>query len=235
MKREKAIEEFTSKLPFSFKDPSLLEMAFIHRSYLNEKGGKGLECNERLEFLGDSVLSTVISHILVKKFPAIEEGELTRLRARLINRRALALISKDLGLGGLLLLGKGERRSGGMENPAILADTFEALIAAVYLDRGFKTTYSFVEELFSPIIETYASKPGHFDYKPQLQELTQRLHKKTPAYRVVKEEGPAHKRVFYVEAIVAGKVMGKGRAMKKKDAEQLAACEALEKLKKSRT
>ncbi len=235
MKREKALQEFTSKLAFSFKDPALLEMAFTHRSYLNEKGGKGLECNERLEFLGDSVLSTVISHILVKKFPAMEEGELTRLRARLINRRALALISKDLGLGGLLLLGKGERRSGGMENPAILADTFEAFIAAVYLDRGFKTTYSFVEELFSPIIETYASKPGHFDYKPQLQELTQRLHKKTPAYRVVKEEGPAHKKVFYVEAIVAGKVMGKGRAMTKKDAEQLAACEALEKLQKSRT
>jgi ribonuclease III len=231
MKRKDALKRFKEGLPFSFKDDAILEMAFVHRSYLNERGGRGLECNERLEFLGDSVLSTAISHILIKKFPEMVEGELTKLRARLINRRALALLSKDLGLGEFLLMGKGERRSGGMDNPAILADTFEALIAAIYLDRGFRTIYSFAEELFSPIIETYVSKPGHFDYKPELQELTQRLYKKTPTYRMVKEEGPAHKKVFYVEAVVAGKVMGKGRAMRKKDAEQLAACEALEKLK----
>ncbi len=231
MKRKDALKRFKEGLPFSFKDDAFLEMAFVHRSYLNERGGRGLECNERLEFLGDSVLSTAISHILFKKFPEMVEGELTKLRARLINRRALALLSKDLGLGELLLMGKGERRSGGMDNPAILADTFEALIAAIYLDRGFRTVYSFAEELFSLTIETYVSKPGHFDYKPELQELTQRLYKKTPTYRVVKEEGPAHKKVFYVEAVVAGKVMGKGRAMRKKDAEQLAACEALEKLK----
>jgi ribonuclease III len=235
VKREEALKEFTSRLPFSFKDTGLLESVFVHRSFLNEKGGVGLECNERLEFLGDSVLSTIISHMLFVSFPAMEEGELTRLRARLINRRTFAVLSKGLGLGKLLLLGKGERRSGGMENPAILADTFEAFMAAVYLDRGYRTSYSFVEELFSPVIDGFVSGPGHFDFKPDLQELTQRLFKKPPAYRVVREEGPAHKKVFSVEAIVGGKVMGRGRATRKKDAEQLAAREALERLSKPRS
>jgi ribonuclease III len=231
VKREEALKEFTSRLPFSFKDTALLERVFVHRSFLNEKGGFGLECNERLEFLGDSVLSTIISHILFKRFPAMEEGELTRLRARLINRRTLAGLSKGQGLGAFLLMGRGEMRSGGMENPAILANTFEALIAAVYLDRGFKTVYTFIEELFSPIIDGFLYRPGHFDFKPDLQELTQRLFKEPPAYRVVKAQGPAHKRVFSIEVIVGGKVLGKGSGTKKKDAEQLAAREALERLR----
>jgi ribonuclease III len=235
MKRKDALKRFKDNLPFSFKDTGLLESVFVHRSFLNEKGGLGLECNERLEFLGDSVLSTIISQVLFKRFPAMDEGELTRIRARLINRRTLAGLSKDLGLGALLLMGKGERRSRGMDNPAILADTFEAFIAAVYLDRGLLTAYRFTEELFTPVIDSFISRPGYFDFKPDLQELTQRLFKEQPAYRVIKEEGPAHKKVFSVEVIVTGKVMGTGRATKKKDAEQLAAREALERLNKPQT
>jgi ribonuclease-3 len=114
-------------------------------------------------------------------------------------------------------------------------DTFEAFIAVVYLDRGLLTAYRFVEELFSPVIDGFASGPGYFDFKPELQELTQRLFREQPAYRVIKEEGPAHKKVFLVEVIVTGKVMGKGRALRKKDAEQLAAREALERLNRAQT
>ncbi len=224
-------EEFNRRLPFALRDKELLQKVFVHRSFLNEKEGSSLESNERLEFLGDAVLSNVISHMLFEKFPEIDEGELTRLRAKLVNKRTLADLAKGLSLNEFLLLGKGERSTGGRENPTILAGAFEALLAAIYIDRGFKKTFTYVKSLFSPLIDDSLSEPGHFDYKPRLQELSQRVFKEAPTYRLVNEDGPPHKKVFEVEVLITGEVLGVGSATKKKDAEQYAAGEALKRLK----
>lgn len=234
MKKEKALESFETGLPFKFTDAELLKKVFIHRSFLNEKEAlkRGdRESNERLEFLGDAVLSNAISHILYDKYPELHEGELTRLRARLVNRHTLAKIAREMSLNDYLFLGKGERSSGGCENPTILAGVFEALIAAVYLDLGFRKVFSYIKGIFTPLIDGSLAEHGHFDYKPRLQELTQRVFKEAPGYRLVREEGPPHRKVFEIEVVVGGEVLGTGSAAKKKDAEQLAAAEALEKLK----
>ncbi len=224
-------EEFDARQPFTPKDKELLRKVFVHRSFLNEKEGKGLESNERLEFLGDAVLSNIISHMLFKKFPGVDEGELTRLRAKLVNKRTLAALAGGLSLNEFLLLGKGERNAGGRENATILAGVFEALLAAIYLDRGFKKTFAYVESLFSPLLDETLSEPGHFDFKPRLQELSQKVFKEAPVYRLVNEDGPPHRKVFEVEVAINGTVFGSGSATKKKDAEQYAAGEALKKLK----
>ena len=226
-----APEEFSRRLPFTLRDKELLQKVFVHRSFLNEKEGGSLESNERLEFLGDAVLSNVISHMLFEKFPEIDEGELTRLRAKLVNKRTLAELAKSLSLNEFLLLGKGERSTGGRENPTILAGAFEALLAAIYIDCGFKKTFEYVKSLFSPLLDETLSEPGHFDYKPRLQELSQRVFKEAPIYRLVNEDGPPHRKIFEVEVVITGEVLGVGSATKKKDAEQYAAGEALKKLK----
>ncbi|MBI5588725.1 MAG: ribonuclease III [Deltaproteobacteria bacterium] len=234
MKKDIVLEEFQETLPFHFKDLVLLQKVFVHRSFLNEKDAstlKAKESYERLEFLGDAVLSNIVSHLLYDKYPDADEGELTRLRAKLVNRQALANIARGLNLNDYVLLGKGERSGGGSENPMILAGVFEALVAAIYFELGFKITFSYMEMLFSPLIDTAtAHEPGHFDYKPRLQELSQRIFKEAPAYRLVKEEGPPHKKTFDLEVVIKGEVFGRGSAAKKKDAEQLAAEEALKKL-----
>ncbi len=230
MKRDKAMEVFKGRFNFSFKDAALLESVFVHSSFVNEKGSG--ESNERLEFLGDAVLSAVISGILYDMYPGFQEGELTSIRSRLVNRSVLANLAKELGMGELMLLGKGEKKSKGAENPAILSDTLEALIAAVYLDNGFRAAEAMVKRLFLPLLKDAVQGEKYFDYKPKLQELTQRHFKAAPVYRVVSEEGPSHKRKFSVEAIVNGEVMGKGSGARKKDAEQSSAKEALKKLSK---
>jgi len=234
VKKNISLEEFQEKLPFHFKDLVLLQKVFVHRSYLNEKDASALksrESYERLEFLGDSVLSSVVSHLLYENYPGTGEGEMTRLRAKLVNRQALAKIATEMGLGDYILLGKGERNGGGTTNPTILAGVFEALVAAVYIELGFKITFSYIESLFSPLIDSAtAHEPGHFDFKPRLQELAQRLFKEPPSYRLVKEDGPPHKKTFEIEVMINDKVWGSGSASKKKEAEQLAAEEALERL-----
>lgn len=224
-------EEFKKSLPFEFKDQEILKQVFVHRSFINEKEGASLESNERLEFLGDSVLSIVISHMLYERFPEINEGELTRMRAKLVNKRTLAEMAKGLSLNDCLLLGKGERASGGRENPTILAGTFEALIAAVYMVHGFPGAWAYIEARFSPLIDESLERPGHFDFKPRLQEVVQRLFKSAPEYRLIRSDGPPHQKVFEIEAVIAGEVLGIGIATKKKEAEQFAAGEALKKLK----
>ncbi len=234
MKKEKPLEAFEGALPFKFKDAALLKKVFVHRSFLNEKEAGRLGCresNERLEFLGDAVLSNAISHILYERYPGLQEGELTRLRARLVNRHTLAKLAREASLNEYIMLGKGERSSGGCENPTILAGVFEALIAAVYLDLGFRKAFSYIEGIFNPIIEGSLVEHGHFDFKPSLQELTQSVFKEAPVYRLVREEGPPHRKVFEVEVVIGGEVLGTGSATKKKDAEQLAAAEALKRLK----
>ncbi len=202
---------------------------------MNESEEEGLESNERLEFLGDSVLSTVISTILFKKFTDLDEGGLTRLRARVVNTRALAETALKMRLPELLYLGRGEAASGGAENPTILAGTFEALLAAVYIDSGAEKSYSFIEELFDDQIDNSLLELVHFDYKPALQELSQSTFKAAPEYTLTGETGPPHKKVFEVEVAVNGEVLGTGTAGRKKDAEQAAAEEALKRLKGTRS
>ncbi len=214
-----------------FRDQNLLRRVFIHSSYVNEQRDEYLESNERLEFLGDAILSAIISHILFERFPEKDEGELTKLRARLVNRRTLARLARDLDLGRYILMGKGEMLTGGRENPSILAATFEALIAGIYMDRGFKRTYSFVEGLFLPLIDESVTEPGHFDFKPGLQELTQRLYRVKPVYRLIRESGPPHRKTFEVEVRIRGEVAGRGIASSKKEAEQKAAQHALRRLR----
>lgn len=232
MSTDLELKGFREGLPFPFEDLGLLKTVFIHRSYLNEKGGKGLESNERLEFLGDAVLSIVISDILYKRFPEVTEGELTHLRAKLVNRRALAKLARQLGLGGLLFLGKGERITGGSSNTANLAGVFEALLGAVFLERGFDDSYAYIEDLYAPMIEELLVEPGHFGYKPALQKLCQKLYRENPEYRLVSESGPPHDRTFEVKVFVRGELYGQGTAGRKKDAEQMAAGEALKRFYK---
>ncbi|GMR04146.1 MAG: ribonuclease III [Thermodesulfobacteriota bacterium] len=231
-KYETRLKAFNASLPLALKDMKLLKMVFVHRSFLNEDDGAGLESNERLEFLGDAVLGAATAHMLYKKFPALNEGELTRMRARLVNRRTLAGLAGDMGLGSLLLLGKGEAAGGGAQNPKTLAAVLEALIGAVYLERGFKKTLEFIEGLLGALAEDAQKVPGWFDYKPALQELTQKIFKRSPEYRVTLEEGPPHKKTFEVEVSVDSRVLAKGKGARIKDAEQNAARKALEEARK---
>ncbi|OGQ57979.1 MAG: ribonuclease III [Deltaproteobacteria bacterium RIFCSPLOWO2_02_FULL_53_8] len=225
------IEGFKRALGVDFEDKGLLELVFIHKSYLNEKGGAAYgESNERLEFLGDAVLSCVISRMLYEKFPLVEEGELTRMRARLVNKRALAQIGVQLDMGRHLRMGKGEKAAGGASNPTVLAGAFEALLGALYMEAGLSTVSVYIERLFAPLLDDALSTPGHFDFKPRLQELVQRNYKEGPVYRLVGESGLAHRKTFNIEVVVNGHVMGAGSAATKKEAEQAAAAEALKRL-----
>ena len=227
------MDGFRQCLPFVFNDRALLKTVFVHRSYLNEPEGGGLASNERLEFLGDSVLSNAVSRMLYDRFQDAEEGELTRMRARLVNKHTLARLARGLNIGRCLLLGRGERGTGGAENPTILAGAFEALLAAICLERGYPGAFSFIEGIFSPLMEAALKIPVHFDSKPRLQEISQKVFKEAPRYRVIREAGPPHKRTFEVEVMVAGRVMGAGAAGNKKDAEQQAALVALNALKET--
>lgn len=223
MSKEESLKIFKESLPFSFEDLDLLNQVFVHKSFINEKDGEGLECNERLEFLGDSVLQTIVSDILFKENPNADEGVLTKARSRLVNRKIFADFATELGLGELLSLSKGEVKSGGSKNPQILGDTFEALVGAIYLDRGMAFAFKFVESLITPLLESSVSENEYFDYKPALQELSQRIFKSPPEYRLVKEEGAAHEKTYHIEVLIDGRVRGVGRGTKKKDAEQQAA------------
>ncbi len=231
---DESIAAFISTLPFGFASTAVLKIAFTHKSFLNEPDALkigALESNERLEFLGDAILSAAISETLYERFPCSDEGELTRLRARLVNRRVLAEMAKAMGLGKFLLLGKGERASNGRENTAILAGVFEAFIAAVYFERGHNLTASYIASLFSELIAQAQNGHGHFDYKPALQELVQGLYKQAPKYILVGETGASHKKTFEVEVVINGVPMGRGVAGAKKEAEQIAAKEAIAMLK----
>ncbi len=233
--RDTLLNKLRKRLDLPFESAGKLEAAFVHSSYVNEAGrDSALGSNERLEFLGDSVLSVAISTILFERFPDMEEGELTAIRARCVNKRALADISASLSLGELVVLGKGEERSGGRENPSILADTFEALLGVIYLEVGLEKVSDLVEDLFAETIEQAASGRGHADYKSALQELTQRLYREEPAYLVVDEAGPAHNREFTVEARLRGRLLGRSSAKSKKEAEQGAAREALHSIEEAK-
>ncbi len=204
--------------------------ALTHRSILGQHNDWSYRDNERLEFLGDAVLSMVISHLLYERYAQdYREGELTKMRAWLVNEERLAKISRRLGLADLILLGPGEEATGGREKASILAGTFEALVAAFYLDLGFEKTFQLIKKIFIRLIP-HAPRGLVSDYKTVLQEYTQRHFKQTPSYELLKEVGPEHAKVFYVALKLNGETVATGRGRSKKAAEQDAAQKALKKL-----
>jgi ribonuclease-3 len=215
-----------------FKDPQLLRQALVHRSFLNEAGGSSMESYERLEFLGDSVLGLGISTELYARLPHLPEGDLTKRRANLVCRESLADIARRLTLGEFLLLGRGEEATGGRQRDTILAAVFEAVVAAVYLDRDYAAARRFILRVMQQELEEL-SQEGEAPLdnpKSRLQELMQGQGRPAPRYRLVVAEGPDHSPTFTVQALVGEEVIGQGQAGKKSDAERAAARDALGKL-----
>ncbi len=223
-------EQFQQTIGVTFKDKELMKQAFTHSSYVNEHRGKNYEDNERLEFLGDAVLELAVSQYLFRKFPNMTEGELTKLRASIVCEPSLVHFAENLNFNDLVLLGKGEEMTGGRTRPALLADAFEAFIGALYLDQGFQVAVTFLDKYVFPEI-----KPGAFshamDYKSLLQEIVQQQKDGQIEYAIVEEKGPAHNREFVANVFIQEEVFGIGIGRTKKEAEQKAAKEALNKLK----
>jgi len=207
--------------------PELLEQALTHRSYAYENGN--LPTNERLEFLGDSVLGLVVTDTLYRTHPELPEGQLAKLRAAVVNMRALADVGRDLRLGSFVRLGRGEESTGGRDKSSILADTLEALLGAVYIDRGLETASGLVHRLFDPLIDQAATMGAGLDWKTSLQELTATAAMGVPEY-LVSETGPDHQKEFTAVAQVAGRPYGEGNGRSKKEAEQEAAASAWRRL-----
>lgn len=223
------MEELQKKLGYEFKDKSLLKKALKHSSYANENKAEG-ECNERLEFLGDSVLGFSVATYLYKNFPNLPEGKMTRLRSEMVCEENLAKAAKELGLGEKLLLGKGEEKGGGRNRPSISADAMEAVIAAIFLDSGYDEADRLINDL---IISNFVIDDNALlvDYKTRLQELVQRKAGQHLVYEEMGEEGPDHDKVFTVAAVLNGETLAVGVGKSKKIAEQDAAKAALGKLK----
>lgn len=226
------LTQLQNDLGVFFRDETILKNALIHRSYLNEfkKYGQKLISNERLEFLGDAVLELWISQKLYQLFPDQDEGFLTNLRSKVVKTESLAKLSQKLKLGDYLFLGKGEDRERGRNNPSILADAFEALLGAVFLDQGITSTFSFLEEAAAAIISEAVREGELKDPKTLFQEKIQARQGFTPSYRLVKQEGPDHRRIFTVSATVDEKEVAIGQGKSKQEAEQAAAKEALAKM-----
>ncbi|MFP4649900.1 MAG: ribonuclease III [Desulfobacterales bacterium] len=217
------------KLGYRFTDGRIPAAALRHRSYVHEHPESGTD-NERMEFLGDAVLNLIVSHILMERFPDLTEGQLSRARAGLVNEDRLAAAARSIELGDHLLLGKGEQRSSGQYKKSILADTFEALVAAVYLDGGFGSAFELIRTHFAPFFKAVEAESPYHDYKSLLQEHVQSMHLDMPAYEIVDESGPDHDKTFRV-ALTVGGVRTEGTGKNKKTAEQDAARRAWERIK----
>jgi len=231
-KKEPAMADLAAlqkKLGLQFKDPSLLEQALVHSSYINESPGIATS-NERLEFLGDAALGFIIAGELYQRLPQSTEGEMTELRSSLVRGDALSRIAKAISLGDYLYLGKGEEASGGRLKPANLAGAMEAVIAAIFLDQGSSLTRDFILRLMAKELKKALSQGIEPDYKSQLQELIQARHQQTPTYRLIETVGPDHDRRFSVEVKAGDTVLGRGSGKSKKSAEIEAARAALEQL-----
>lgn len=210
-------------LGYSFKNKELLKTALTHSSYANEKH---CECNERLEFLGDSVLSIIISEYLFRNMPSVNEGELSKIRASLVCEQSLADFSRQLKLGDELLLGRGEDATGGRNRASILSDAFEAVLAAIYLDSDIYTAEKWVVKIMASSLELALKGKTYHDYKTMLQEYVQKAGK-TISYETVSENGPEHNKAFEVNVLINEKCIASGHGLSKKDAEQNAAKSAL--------
>lgn len=225
----KQLSELERRIGYQFKNDTLLKKALIHSSYANETTSKhpAIDCNERLEFLGDTVLSLIVSTYLFQHLPNLPEGNLSKLRSFTVCEKALAEYAAELGLGEFLCLGRGEENNGGRERPSITSDAFEALIAAIYLDSNLEEAKKFVLRFAVPHIEHLLSDQITEDYKTALQQIVQQEQGEKLEYVLVGEEGPAHQRTFTMEARLNSNVIGRGKGSSKREAEQSAAKEAL--------
>ncbi len=221
------IEKAEQGLGYTFRDKSLLLEALTHKSYYHESRGRAVQYNERMEFLGDSVIGLIIVEYLYCHERSYTEAVLAKIKSYIVSETVFADIAGSLSLGSCILLGKGERSTGGMSKKSILADTFEAVIGAVYLDAGFETTRGLVQGLFRHRIDSAISSGDFFDYKTELQEKSQMLYGTLPEYRVIRQEGEEHERIFTVAVYLNGKQLGAGSGRRKKEAETHAAKEAL--------
>lgn len=222
------IKELETALGYRFRNITLLQNALSHSSYANERWHDALKSNERLEFLGDSVLGMLVADYLYRNFPNRPEGELTRMRADMVCEKTLAAVANTLGLGQHLLLGKGEELGGGRSRESILADALESVIAACYLDGGMEAALQFIQKFI--LVNVPVSKMHNEDYKTELQELVQQKKNQTLSYKLVGESGPDHDKQFEVELSLNGVVVGSGVGTSKKRAEQAAAQAAIKNL-----
>jgi len=228
--RKKALDALQKRIGYRFKSLDLLNQGLRHKSFVHENLQEPGRDNERLEFLGDAVLDLVVGHLIMERYPDYPEGSLSRLRAAVVNEVRLARIARDLSLGDYLLLGKGEEMTRGRGKNSILAASLEALLAAVYLDGGFRKAFKVISQLFSLPLEMAEKESFYQDFKTKLQELSQETIKATPRYVLAKEFGPDHDKVFGVKVLIQGKVAGAGAGKSKKEAEQRAAQRTLQKL-----
>jgi len=213
-----------------FKDPSLLEQSLVHRSYLNENPDQSLSSNERLEFLGDAVLTFVVAEEIYHRFPHLSEGELTKLRSALVRGDMLSRVARSLNLGQHLYLGHGEEESGGRSRPRNLSGTLEAVIGAVLVDQGLDAAKGFILRILGSELEQEIQEKIAADYKSRLQQVTQSRLKIIPVYRTIEETGPDHAKVFTVEVLAGDSILGQGSGRNKQAAEMEAARAALESL-----
>ncbi|MDP2599591.1 MAG: ribonuclease III [Deltaproteobacteria bacterium] len=226
-KRLKILEK---KLGYVFKDKTLLKRALTHKSYTNELKISPLEHNERIEFLGDAVMELAVSHLLMHQYRSHPEGELSKLRAAIVNEGQLAELAGSISLGDFLYLGKGEDQTGGRQKPSLLSDAYEAVLGAIYLDRGFLKVFALVKKHFSALVEKVGAEGFAKDYKTRLQETVQGRFHTIPKYKMVKAEGPDHSKIFEINLYIQETLYGVGQGKSKKSAEQDAASQALERL-----
>lgn len=221
-------KELENKIGVHFKNIKLLETAFTHRSYLNENRGKNLENNERLEFLGDAVLELIVSSNLYHNYADKAEGELTSIRAAIVRTESLAEETQKLGVGKYLRMSKGEKESGGEEKPYLLANLYEAIMGAIYLDSGYMECLHFVERTLFKKIKKIIKEKLFIDPKTKVQEIMQRKYRVTPTYEILKEEGPDHSKSFTVVLYMGDKKFAQGVGASKQKAEENAATNAIE-------
>lgn len=232
---KKRLRIFEKKLGYKFKKPVLLKKGLTHKSFTNEKKLSPLEHNERLEFLGDAVLELAISHLLMETFADQPEGELSKLRAAIVNENQLAELAQQIALGDFLYLGRGEDQTGGREKPSLLSDAYEAVLGAIYLDRGLKKAFQVVQRHYAEIIHRVGREGFAKDYKTRLQEEVQARFRSIPRYQLVRAVGPDHSKIFEVSLFIQEQLYGVGRGSSKKSAEQDAAKQALERLQSHET
>lgn len=226
---KKRLRRVEKAVGYSFKTLSLLKRALTHKSYANENKLSPEEQNERLEFLGDAVLELAVSELLMHKYPNFSEGDLSKFRAAVVNEKQLASLARQFRLGENLYLGRGEEQTSGREKPSLLADAYEAVLGAVYLDRGFSKASQIIQRHYVRLLDHSATEDFYKDYKTELQEKSQGLYRAVPRYRLASESGPDHDKTFEIELVIRGEVLGRGRGRSKKEAEQMAAREALQK------
>jgi ribonuclease-3 len=231
------LTDLEARIGHRFADRGLLVRALTHSSFANEASGAegAVAHNERLEFLGDAVLDLAVTQLLLERLPGAPEGVLSQARAAVVSERSLAAGARGLGLGSYLRLGRGEERTGGREKPSILADAYEALLGAVYLDAGWPAALALVRAHLGGSIELAVGGQAEPDYKTRLQERVQQRFRTPPRYVLSAAEGPDHARTFEVEVTLGGAVIGRGRGASKKEAEQRAAAEALAALARQET